>query len=323
MDDETRLEARAGPDQRGRRQGEVVTPSTSGIVPANGIQVAFEAFGNRADRPLLMVMGLGGPMLVWHPDLCALLAERGFFVIRFDNRDVGRSTHLHDAPRPDLRGAATRGDISSAAYTLDDMAEDGFGLLDALDLESAHILGASLGGMIAQTMAARHPERVLSLTSIMSTPALALSNPKREAAAILMQPPAASREASMAWACEVARIVGSPGYPPDDKWRAELAGQIWDQGLDPAGVMRQMMAIYASGDRTEAVRGIRVPTLVVHGDSDPLINVAAGRRTAELIAGAELLVIPGMGHDLPRPVWPTLADAVGALAERAERRAAT
>jgi pimeloyl-ACP methyl ester carboxylesterase len=301
----------------------VVTPSGSGVVPANGIQIAFETFGDRGNRPLLMVMGLGAPMLAWHPDLCALLAGRGFFVIRFDNRDVGRSTHLHDAPRPDLRGAATRGDVSSAAYSLDDMADDGFGLLDALDLQSAHILGGSLGGMIAQTMAARRPERVLSLTSIMSTPTMALSNPKPEAAATLLRPPAPTREASMARACEVARIVGSPGYPPDEQWRAELAGQIWDQGLDPSGVRRQMMAIYASGDRTEAVRGIRVPTLVVHGDSDPLINVAAGRRTAELIAGAELLVIPGMGHDLPRPVWPALAGAVGSLAETAERRAAT
>jgi pimeloyl-ACP methyl ester carboxylesterase len=284
------------------------------------MEIAFETFGDRGGRPLLMVMGLGAPMLVWHPDWCALLAGRGFFVIRFDNRDVGRSTHLHDAPKPDLRGAAARGDVSSAAYTLDDMADDGFGLLDALDLGSAHILGASLGGMIAQTMAARHPERVLSLTSIMSTPALALCNPKPEAAATLMQPPAASREASIVRSREVARIIGSPGYPPDDEWRAELAGQIWDQGLDPAGVTRQMMAIYASGDRTEAVRAIRVPTLVVHGDSDPLINVAAGERTAELIAGADLLIIPGMGHDLPRPVWPVLVAAVGALAERAERR---
>jgi pimeloyl-ACP methyl ester carboxylesterase len=301
----------------------VVTPSGSGVVPANGIQIAFETFGDRGDRPLLMVMGLGAPMLAWHPDLCALLAGRGFFVIRFDNRDVGRSTHLHDAPRPDLRGAATRGDVSSAAYSLDDMADDGFGLLDALDLQSAHILGGSLGGMIAQTMAARRPERVLSLTSIMSTPTMALSNPKPEAAATLLRPPAPTREASMARAREVARIVGSPGYPPDEQWRAELAGQIWDQGLDPSGVRRQMMAIYASGDRTEAVRGIRVPTLVVHGDSDPLINVAAGRRTAELIAGAELLIIPGMGHDLPRPVWPALAGAVRSLAETAERRAAT
>ena len=296
---------------------------SSGVVPANGIQIAYETFGDHGGRPLLMVMGLGAPMLTWHPDLCKLLAGRGFLVIRYDNRDVGRSTHLHDAPEPDIGGALRRGDVSSAAYTLDDMAEDGFGLLDALGLTAAHVLGASLGGMIAQTMAVRHPEQVLSLTSIMSTPALALSNPKPEAAATLMQRPAASREASIARSCEVARIIGSPDYPPDDQWRAELAGQIWDQGLDPAGVMRQMMAIYASGDRTEAVRGIRVPTLVVHGDSDPLINVAAGRRTAELIPDAELLIIPGMGHDLPRPVWPALADAVCAVAARAERWAGT
>jgi len=295
-----------------------MSASGSGVVPANGIRIAYETFGDGGRRPLLMVMGLGSPMQVWHPDLCELLAGHGFFVIRFDNRDVGRSTHLHDAPQPDVRGALRRGDVSSAAYTLDDMAEDGFGLLDALGLTAAHILGASLGGMIAQTMAVRHPRRVLSLTSIMSTPSPALTNTTPEAGATLMRPPATSREASIAQAIEIAHIIGSPGYPPDDEWRAELAGRRWDQGLDPAGVMRQWAAIFASGDRTEAVRGIRVPTLVVHGDSDPLVSVSAGRRTAELIKDAELMVVPGMGHDLPRPVWPALADAIGALADRAE-----
>lgn len=295
----------------------MVSASRSDIVPANGMQIAFETFGDPGGRPLLMVMGLGAPMLVWRPELCALLAERGFFVIRFDNRDVGRSTHLRDAPPPNLMAAMT-GNVSSASYTLDDMAEDGFALLDALDLAAAHVLGASLGGMIAQVMAARHPGRVLSLTSIMSTPAPGLSNPDPRAQATLMRPPATSREASIAQLIEVSRITGSPAYPLDEQWCAELAGQLWDLGRDPAGVMRQMMAIFASGDRTEAVRAIRVPTLVVHGDSDPLINVAAGRRTAELIAGADLLIIPGMGHELPRPVWPVLADALCALAGTAE-----
>jgi pimeloyl-ACP methyl ester carboxylesterase len=299
-----------------------MSASSSGVVPANGIQIAYETFGDRGARPLLMVMGLGASMLTWHPDLCALLAGRGFFVIRYDNRDVGRSTHLHDAPPPDMRAALMRGDSSSAAYTLDDMAEDGFGLLDALGLTTAHVLGASLGGMIAQTMAARHPERAQSLTSIMSTPSPALTNTTPAAGAALVRPPATSREAAIAQAVEIARVVGSPGYPPDDAWRAELAGQIWDQDIDPPGVMRQWMAVLASGDRTDAVRGIRVPTLVVHGDSDPLVNVAAGRRTAELIGDAELMIVPGMGHDLPRPVWPALADAVCDLARRAESRAA-
>jgi pimeloyl-ACP methyl ester carboxylesterase len=293
-------------------------PSGSGVVPANGVQVAYETFGERGGRPLIMVMGLGASMLMWHPDLCAMLAGRGFFTIRFDNRDVGRSSHLRDARPTDLMGAITRGDISSASYSLDDMAEDAFGLLDALDLPTAHVLGASLGGMIAQVMAARHPERVRSLTSIMSTPAPALTNSTPAAAAVLMQAPATSREEAITQMLEAARVTGSPGYPADEQWRAELAGQLWDQGLDPAGAARQLLAIYASGDRTEAVRGIGVPTLVVHGDSDPLINVSAGRRTAELIAGAELLLVPGMGHDLPRQIWPELADAVSALADRAE-----
>jgi pimeloyl-ACP methyl ester carboxylesterase len=152
----------------------------------------------------------------------------------------------------------------------------------------------------------------------MSTPSPALTNTTPEAGAALMRPPATSREGSITRAIDIARIIGSPGYRPDDEWRAELAGRIWDQGLDPAGVMRQWMAILASGDRTEAVRGIRIPTLIVHGEADPLISVAAGRRTAELISGAELMVVPGMGHDLPRPVWPALADAVCALADRAD-----
>jgi pimeloyl-ACP methyl ester carboxylesterase len=297
-----------------------MSASGSGVVPANGIQIAYETFGDHGDRPLLLVMGLGAPMLTWRPDLCDLLAGRGFLVIRYDNRDVGRSTHLHDAPEPDLRAALSRGDVSSAAYTLDDMAEDGFGLLDALGLTAAHVVGASLGGMIAQTMAVRHPERVLSLTSIMSTPSPTLTKTTPEAGAALMRPPATSREASIARSIEIARIIGSPGYPPDDQWRAELAGRIWDQGVDPAGVMRQWMAILASGDRTEAVRGIRIPALVVHGDSDPLVNVGAGRRTAELIEDAQLMVVPAMGHDLPRPVWPALVDAICALADRAEHR---
>lgn len=288
----------------------------SGTLPANGVQIAYETFGDRDHRPLIMVMGLGASMLMWHPDLCAMLAGRGFFVIRFDNRDVGRSTHLHDARPPDLMGALMRGDVSSASYSLDDMAQDAFGLLDALDLPAAHVLGASLGGMIAQVMAARHPERVLSLTSIMSTPAPALTNPTPAAAAVLMQQPAATREEAIARMLEAARVIGSPGYPADEQWRAELTAQLWDEGLDPAGSARQLLAIYASGDRTEAVRGIARPTLVVHGDSDPLINVSAGRRTAELIAGAELLIIPGMGHDLPRQVWPAIVDAVSAVAVR-------
>ena len=293
-------------------------PSGSGVVPANGVQIAYETFGERGGRPLIMVMGLGASMLMWHPDLCAMLAGRGFFVIRFDNRDVGRSSHLRDARPPDLMAALMRGDISSASYSLDDMAADAFGLLDALDLPTAHVLGASLGGMIAQVMAARYPERVRSLTSIMSTPAPALTNPTPAAAAMLMQAPATSRDEAITQMLEAARVTGSPGYPADEQWRAELAGQLWDQGLDPAGATRQLLAIYASGDRTEAVRGIGVPTLVVHGDSDPLINVSAGRRTAELITGAELLIIPGMGHDLPRQIWPELADAVCALADRAQ-----
>jgi pimeloyl-ACP methyl ester carboxylesterase len=291
----------------------VMSRDNSGTVTANGIEIAYETFGAPSGRPLLLVMGLGAPMVVWRPELCQLLADHGFFVIRFDNRDVGRSTHLRGAPMPNLM-AALAGDVSGATYTLDDMAEDGFGLLDALGIPAAHVMGVSLGGMIVQTMAALHPDRVLSLTSISSTPAPMLSNPKPEAQQALMTPPPATREAAIARMLDLSRIVGSPAYETDEVWAQQLGGMMWDLGTDVAGVLRQTMAIYASGDRTEAVRRIKLPTLVIHGDSDPLINVSAGRFTAEIIEGAELLVIPGMGHDLPRQVWPTMVDAISAVA---------
>jgi pimeloyl-ACP methyl ester carboxylesterase len=293
--------------------------AASGIVAANGIEIAYETSGDRTGRPLLLVAGGGHPMISWRPELVSLLADRGFHVIRFDNRDVGRSTHLHGAGVPDLM-AAVAGDTSSSAYSLDDMAEDGFGLLDALDVPAAHVLGVSTGGMIAQTMAALYPDRVRSLVSVMSAPSLLVCDPSPEAQAVFarVSAPSATREAAVKQMIGFWRVVGSPGYPRDEAWTAELAGRMWDVDPTPDGGMRQTMAIYASGDRSEAVRGIRVPTLVVHGDSDPLISLDAGRATAALIPDAELLVIPGMGHDLPQPIWPQLVDAVWGLARRAD-----
>jgi pimeloyl-ACP methyl ester carboxylesterase len=289
-----------------------------GRVAANGIEIAYETSGPDDGRPLLLIMGLGAQMLVWHPDFVGTLVERGFRVVRFDNRDVGLSTHLHDSPVPDLMAALMTGDTSSAAYTFDDMADDAAGLLDGLGIDSAHVVGVSLGGMIAQVLAGRHPARVRSLTSMSSTPAPALADPAPHALAALSAPPATSREGAVTRMVEVSRVVGSPGYPLDEAWLTELAGMMYDRGADPMGVARQTMASYASGDRTEAVRALTVPTLVIHGEDDPLIKVTAGRATAELIEDAELLVIPGMGHDLPRPLWPQIADAITALADRAE-----
>ena len=291
---------------------------SAGTVPVGPVEIAYETFGEPTGRPLLLVMGLGTQMLAWHEEMCASLVGRGFHVVRFDNRDIGLSTHLHDAPPPDVM-AALGGDTSSASYTLEDMADDTVGLLDGLGLtDPVHVVGASLGGMIAQTMAIRHRSRVASLTSIMSTPALSIGPPTQEAVATLFAPPATTRDEAVQRALTTYRVIGSPGYPLDEQWLSRIAGEAYDRGHDPLGVARQLMAIHASGDRTPALRELDVPTLVVHGEDDPLIQVEGGRATAAAVPGAELLVVPGMGHNLPRGLWPQLVDAISALADRAE-----
>jgi pimeloyl-ACP methyl ester carboxylesterase len=287
-------------------------------VQANGIEIAYETFGDRAARPLVLVMGLATQMLAWHEDFCGMLADRGFFVVRFDNRDIGLSTHLHDAPPPDVLAAFVHNDTSSASYRLEDMADDTVGLMDALGIEAAHLVGASMGGMIAQTVAIRHRARLRSLTSIMSTPSPAIGGATEEALAVLLAPPVSSREGAIERALLNYAVIGSPGYPLDEEWLAEIAGEAFDRAYDPMGVARQLLAIHASGDRTEALRRLEVPTLVVHGEDDPLVQIAGGRATAEAVPGAELLAIPGMGHNLPRPLWPTIVDAVVRTADRAD-----
>ena len=284
---------------------------------ANGLELAYETFGDPAGRPLLLVMGLATQMLAWHEDWCADLVRRGFFVVRYDNRDIGLSTHLSDAPPPDLM-AALGGDTSSASYTLDDMADDAAALLDALQIPAAHVVGASMGGMIAQMLAVRHPGRVLSLTSIMSTPGPAIGPARQEAMAVLLAPPVTSRDEAVERGIGTYRVIGSPGYPLDDAWQRGVAGESYDRAYDPLGVARQLLAIQASGDRTEALRGITAPTLVVHGEDDPLVQVEGGRATAAAVPGAELLTIPGMGHNLPRELWPQILDRVEALTARAQ-----
>jgi pimeloyl-ACP methyl ester carboxylesterase len=282
------------------------------------VTLAYETFGDRQHPPVVMIMGLGAQMIVWPEELCRALAEAGHFVVRFDNRDAGESTHMHAAGMPDLR-ACLEGDASSASYDLVAMAADTIGLLDALGIESAHLVGASMGGMIAQTAAARHPERVRSLTSIMSTTGeRSVSQSTPEAAAVLTEPAARSREEAVERAPRLARVIGSPGFPLDEDAVRARAGLSWDRGVDPPGFARQFAAIVASGDRTEMLRSLRVPALVFHGEDDPLLPVAGGRATAAAIEGAELITVPGMGHDLPRAVWPRLVDAIGALVARAE-----
>lgn len=291
---------------------------TTATATANGITIAYETIGDPVDPPLLLIMGLGVQMLAWPDEFCDQLAGRGYFVVRFDNRDIGLSTHFPDAPQPDLLGALTTGDMSSAAYLLSDMAEDTVGLLDALDIDRAHVVGASMGGMIAQSLAIGHPARVRSLTSIMSTPSPTDGAPSDEALGALLMEPATSREEAIEQSVATFAIIGSPDYDPDEAWLRDVAGRSYDRSYDPAGVARQLMAIVASGDRKEALAGVTVPALVIHGDRDPLVRPEGGEATAKALPDAELLMLPGMGHSLPRELWGTIVDAIVAVAERAD-----
>ena len=284
---------------------------------SNGIELAYETFGDEGGRPLLLVMGLGAQMLYWHDEFCRQLAGLGAWVVRFDNRDCGLSTHLSDAPPADVM-AALGGDTSSASYSLDDMADDAVGLLDALGIDGADVVGASMGGMIAQTVAVRHPARTRTLTSIMSTPSPAIGSPTAEAVAVLLAPPATSREQAVERSVAAYRVIGSPDYPLDEPWQRATAGAAYDRGYDAPGVARQLLAIHASGDRTAALAGVTAPTLVVHGADDPLVQVEGGRATASAVPGAELLVLPGMGHNLPRELWPQIVTAIAGVIARGQ-----
>jgi pimeloyl-ACP methyl ester carboxylesterase len=284
--------------------------------PANGIEIVYETIGDPSNPPLLLVMGLGTQLIHWDVELCELFADRGLHVIRFDNRDAGRSTYI-DAPVPNLRRAMA-GLRIDAPYLLDDMAEDAFGLLDHLGIEAAHVAGVSMGGMIAQTMAIRRPERVLSLTSIMSTTGeRRVGRPKLRVWGVLLRRAPSDKDAAVEYFVRVFRLIGSKGFPADEDRIRALAGEAYDRGHSPAGTGRQLAAIMASGDRTDRLRGLRVPTLVFHGRDDPLIPFRGGRATADAVPGARLIGIPGMGHDLPRQVWPQLVDAVVETAARA------
>ena len=283
------------------------------------IELAYETFGDRADPPLLLVMGLATQMIGWPDEFCAALAARGLFVVRFDNRDIGLSTHLDDRGAPDM-AALLGGDASQARYPLADLADDTAGLLRELGIDSAHVVGASMGGMIAQLVALRHPQRVRSLTSIMSTTGdPSVGSPSEAAMGVLLAPPATDRETAIQRAVDTYRVIGSPGFEFDEHALRERAGLSYDRRYNPPGVARQLAAIVTTPDRTADLGSVSVPTLVVHGAQDSLVNVSGGRATAAAIPGAELLVVEGMGHDLPRAVWPQLIDRIGALVERAEK----
>jgi len=289
---------------------------------SNGIELEYDTFGRTSDRPLLLVMGLGAQMILWDEAFCGLLAERGFHVIRFDNRDVGLSTKLDAAGMPNVFEAfanAAQGRQIAAPYTLSDMAGDAVGLLDALGLETTHVVGASMGGMIVQTLAIEHAKRLRSLTSIMSTTGNpALPGPEPAAMGALTTPAPTEREAAIEHGVKLWRVIGSPGFRFDEAWVRDRAARAFDRGVSPAGFARQLVAILASGNRKPALGAVRTPSLVIHGAADPLVPLAGGRDTAEAIPGAELLVLEGMGHDLPKPLWTTFVDAIAKHAERAE-----
>ncbi len=289
-----------------------------GVGPS-GIDIACEQFGDQHAPPVLLVMGLATQMLGWPDQFCSALVACGLRVIRFDNRDVGLSTHLHDAPAADVI-AALSGDTSSASYTLSDMAADSVGLLDALALDSAHIVGASMGGMIAQTIAIEHPDRVRSLTSIMSTTGDgAVGQATQEALSVLLSAPATSRDQAIERTVSIFRVIGSPGFELDEADLRERAGLSYDRAEDPLGVARQLLAIVASGDRTPSLRLVNIPTLVLHGAADPLVDVSGGRATADAVPDAELVVFDGMGHDLPRALWPEITARINNLVQQHDR----
>ncbi len=282
-----------------------------------GITLCYETFGEETDPPALLVMGLGTQMIAWHEEFCIKLAARGFYVVRFDNRDIGRSTHMEGAPPTPVQ-LLTRS-RRAARYTLADMAEDAVGLLSELGLIPAHIIGASMGGMIAQTIAARHPGATRSLVSIMSnTGALRSGQPAVRTYPVLLRPPARGREAFIERMVGVFELIGSPGIPRDIEEVRTLAGISYDRDHDPAGPGRQLAAIVASGNRTEELRRITAPTLVIHGTADRLVSPSGGRATARAIPGARLLKVDGMGHDLPRALWPELIDEISSHAHASD-----
>lgn len=290
-------------------------------VGTNGIEIEYETFGDPSADPLLLIMGLGAQMILWEEEFCRLLAGHGHHVIRFDNRDVGLSTRLEEAGVPRIRvmmEQVERGERPEARYRLSDMGRDAVGLLDGLGIDAAHVVGASMGGMIGQTVAIEHPERVRTLTSIMSsTGHPGLPRAKPEAMAVLLTPPPRDREGNIERAVEAARIIGSPGFPFDEERIRARAARTYDRAFYPKGLARQLAAILASGSRREALEALRTPTLVIHGDMDPLVPVEGGLDTAEAVPGAELLIIEGMGHDLPPEVWPRIADTIARHARKA------
>jgi len=290
----------------------------------NNLQLECESFGSTDAPAVLLIMGLGAQLLRWNIEICDGLVAAGYRVIRFDNRDCGLSTHFDEAPIPavgDVIAALRNGEKPAVPYTLDDMADDCVGLLDVLGIGAAHIVGISMGGAIAQLVAAHHADRVLSLTCLMASSGnLALPGPTPEAAAALFAPLPRDRSRDSIVADGIRRflVVASPRYPSDGAWLQQLFAREFDRGFYPQGVARQLAAIIANGDRRPLLKGIKVPTLVLHGADDPLIPAACGEDIARHVPGARLKLIPGMGHDLPLALTGELVAAIVAVARAAE-----
>jgi pimeloyl-ACP methyl ester carboxylesterase len=292
------------------------------MAPANGIELCYQEMGEPDGEPLLLVMGLATQMIAWFDPFCCLLAERGFRVIRFDNRDIGGSTKIDSAGMPS-KADLLLGRRATAPYLLSDMAQDAVGLMDFLEIGQAHVVGASMGGMIVQQMAIDHPSRLRSLVSIMSTTgAKRVGQPSMKAFGLMLGNPPMTRDQVITRAVKTFKVIGSPGFPFEEDTVREMAALSYDRGHSAAGVARQLHAILASGDRTEALRRVQVPTAVIHGNRDPLVKPSGGRATAKAIPGARMMMIDGMGHDLPRDLWPTFASAIDTNAARS-RRAST
>jgi len=284
-------------------------------VDSNGIQIEYETFGQPGSPALLLIIGLASQLIDWDEKLCKQIAQRGYYVIRFDNRDAGLSTKIDDAGVPDIMKtieALMTGEPVNPAYTIEDMADDAVGLLDALAIEKAHICGMSMGGMIAQAIALNYPGRVLSLISIYSsTGDPEEPQPKPEAMEVLLTPPPVEREAYIEFGKKLFNTVSGPGFPYDQEWLRNHVAQGYDRSFCPQGAARQLVAILAQKNRKPALASLSTPTLVIHGTDDPLVRIESGKNTAAAIPGAKLMIIDGMGHDLPHgSAWPQIVDAI-------------
>lgn len=298
---------------------EDVAARTLGRVAANGIELAYETFGEAGAPPVVLIMGLATQMIAWPDEMCEGLARHGLFVVRFDNRDVGESTHLRDLPPPRLADVVMR--RRPPPYSIGDMAADVAGLLDALSLGAVHLVGASMGGFIAQTFALEHAARVRTLTLMMtSTGSRRVGQPKpRVYARLLRRRGADGRPAAITAAVETFRLIGSHGFAFDEQYVRDLAGRSWDRGYDPDGFRRQLAASASQPNRTADLRRITVPALVMHGLHDPLVAPSGGLAIARAIPGSRFVGFSGMGHDLPRALWPEFVSQIAALAARGEQ----